>query len=61
MSGHADREELLDMITNFAPRAIVLTHGDPDARAWFEDSLYENPITASAKIFNPSPGECMSV
>lgn len=61
MSGHADREELLDMAINYQPRAIVLTHGDPDARAWFEDELYSNPTTSGSKILNPQPGEHCSV
>ncbi len=55
MSGHADREELLDFAINASPRAIVLTHGDPSARAWFEDEFYAHPVTASAKIINAEP------
>ncbi len=34
-SGHASREELLDYAVKSKPRSVVLTHGDPPARAWF--------------------------
>lgn len=61
MSGHADREELLELVIHSEPRAIVLTHGDPDARAWFEDELYMNPVTSGSKILNPQPGEELDV
>ena len=39
LSGHAERNELLDYALTLSPRRIILTHGDPDARAWFKDSL----------------------
>ncbi|MDR2862811.1 MAG: MBL fold metallo-hydrolase [Puniceicoccales bacterium] len=53
-SGHATRGELLAFARQSEPRAIVLTHGDPPARAWFEEELaIEIP---SAKITNPVPG-----
>jgi Cft2 family RNA processing exonuclease len=39
LSGHADRDELLDFAVACNPRSIVLTHGDPPARAWFAEQL----------------------
>ena len=61
MSGHADREELLEFAINTGARAIVLTHGDPEARDWFVNEFYQNPVTAKTKIIDPAPRETVSV
>ncbi|MDR2980712.1 MAG: MBL fold metallo-hydrolase [Puniceicoccales bacterium] len=54
-SGHAPRNELMDFARQCEPRAIVLTHGDPPAREWFEEELaMELPST---KVTNPQPGQ----
>lgn len=53
MSGHADRDELLDYALNSEARSIVLTHGDNDARQWFSERLAEN--SSGSKILNPDP------
>ncbi len=53
-SGHAARDDLMKFAKQCDPRAIVLTHGDPPAREWFEEELaMEIP---GAKIINPAPG-----
>ena len=39
LSGHADRDELCDYAHALDPRAIVLNHGDPEARDWFKKTL----------------------
>ena len=55
MSGHADREELLDFALKANPKTIVLTHGDAGARAWFAKALSEgNP---ELKVIDPQPLE----
>ena len=41
LSGHADREELLDFAVRTGAGRIILTHGDPEARAWFAAQLAE--------------------
>jgi Cft2 family RNA processing exonuclease len=53
LSGHADREELLQFAVQTGARSIVLTHGDPLARAWFAQQLAT--LLPSAKIFDPVP------
>ncbi|MDR1283333.1 MAG: MBL fold metallo-hydrolase [Opitutaceae bacterium] len=54
LSGHADREELLQFAVQTGARSLVLTHGDPDARAWFAQQLAEQaPYT---KVLDPVPG-----
>ncbi len=53
LSGHADRDELINYAVNADPRAIILNHGDPEARAWFEETLKnQSPDT---KLQNPTP------
>ena len=39
LSGHADRDELLEYARQTEARTIVLTHGDKDARKWFTKEL----------------------
>lgn len=57
LSAHADRNELLKMAEQFSPRSIVLTHGDPEARAYFLDKLSEMNI----KVLDPTPGQIYEV
>jgi Cft2 family RNA processing exonuclease len=53
LTGHADRDELVDFAHSCQPRAIVLTHGDPPARAWMAKTLGEK--IPKAKIIDPRP------
>jgi predicted metal-dependent RNase len=52
-SGHADRETLLNYALGCHPRSIVLTHGDPPARAWFAEQLAAK--LPAAKVLDPAP------
>ncbi len=53
LSGHADREELLEFAVQTGARSIVLTHGDPPARAWFLQQLTEQ--APKSKVLDPVP------
>lgn len=53
LSGHADREELLQFAQQTKARSIVLTHGDPEARAWFMGKLTES--MPETKVYDPTP------
>jgi Cft2 family RNA processing exonuclease len=53
LSGHADREELLQFAQQTKARSIVLTHGDPAARAWFMQKLTET--MPETKVLDPVP------
>jgi Cft2 family RNA processing exonuclease len=53
MTGHADREELLEFVLNADPRAVVLTHGDPPARDWFKEAIGEQ--RSSLRVLDPVP------
>lgn len=53
LSGHADREELLEFAVQTHARAIVLTHGEPPARAWFAEQLGLH--APRSKVIDPVP------
>jgi Cft2 family RNA processing exonuclease len=53
LSGHAERDQLLDFAKGTRARSIVLTHGDPPARAWFARQLAEQ--MPGAKVLDPKP------
>ncbi|WP_414664982.1 MBL fold metallo-hydrolase [Horticoccus sp. 23ND18S-11] len=53
MSGHADREELLEFAVQTSARSVVLTHGDPAARAWFAQQLATQ--MPAARVLDPVP------
>jgi len=54
LSGHADRDELIDFAQALAPKDIVLTHGDPPARAWMKETLEK--LMPATRIHDPEPG-----
>jgi Cft2 family RNA processing exonuclease len=53
LSGHADRSELIEYAEQTSARVIVLTHGDQDARKWFEEELSSR--LEHTKILDPEP------
>ncbi len=53
LSGHADRDELLQFAVQTGARSIVLTHGDPLARNWFAQQLAAQ--LPAAKVLDPVP------
>lgn len=53
LSGHADREELMQYAVQTQARSIVLTHGDPEARAWFVQQINER--MPGTKVTDPVP------
>jgi len=53
LSGHADRDELVDFAVQCKPRAVVVVHGDPPARAWMVQTLSEK--LPQTKITDPTP------
>lgn len=59
LSGHADREELLEFAIQATPRSLILTHGDPEARAWFARELAAK--APETKVIDPVPGQTYQV
>ena len=54
LSGHADREELIDFARELAPKDLILTHGDPPARAWMKETLTR--LMPGTRVHDPEPG-----
>ncbi|HEY1110174.1 MAG TPA: MBL fold metallo-hydrolase [Opitutaceae bacterium] len=53
LSGHADREELAEFAVQTGARCVVLTHGDPAARAWFKQQLEQQ--MPNTRVLDPVP------
>ena len=53
LSGHADRDELVQFAVQTGARSIVITHGDPPARGWVSRQLTEK--MPQAKLFDLVP------
>src|SRR3954469_6627753 len=53
LSGHAERGELLEFAVQTKARSIVLTHGDPAARAWFAQQLKTK--MPKTRVLDPVP------
>ena len=51
LSGHANRDELIAYAKKISPRAVILHHGDPEAREWFKQNLENEPFS----IYDPEP------
>ncbi len=58
LSAHANREELLDFVGQVEPRTVVLGHGDPAARTWFEKQIHAR--WPKIKVAQPKPGETVT-
>ena len=54
LSGHANRDELADYAEQSEARSIILTHGEAEARDWFEAELEKR--LPDSQILNPTPG-----
>lgn len=53
LSGHAERNELVNYAVNSQARTVILTHGDPEARDWFGQTLRKH--MPECNILNPEP------
>ncbi|MFA6546331.1 MAG: MBL fold metallo-hydrolase [Limisphaerales bacterium] len=59
LSAHANRDELLDFVGEVSPRAVLLGHGDADARGWFAQQIAERH--PKIRIIQPTQGEVVDV
>jgi Cft2 family RNA processing exonuclease len=59
LTAHANRNELLDLVTQVEPRAVFLSHGDAPARNWFEEQIRARH--PNIKVIQPKPGERIQV
>jgi Cft2 family RNA processing exonuclease len=58
LTAHANRGDLLEFVGQVAPRAILLGHGDENARAWFEAQIRSR--WPKSKVIQPQPGRTVS-
>ncbi|KAF0177603.1 MAG: beta-lactamase domain-containing protein [Limisphaerales bacterium] len=59
LSAHANRDELLDFVGEVSPRAVLLGHGDAEARGWFAEQIAERH--PKIRVIQPVPGQLVEV
>jgi Cft2 family RNA processing exonuclease len=59
LTAHANRDELLDFVGQVSPRVVVLGHGEPDSRDWFERQIRERH--PKMRVVQPKPGESVEI
>ena len=59
LTAHANREDLLNFVDQVSPRAVLLGHGNDEARKWFEDQIRSRH--PKIKIIQPQPGKMVEV
>ncbi len=59
LTAHANREELVDFVEQVSPRCVILGHGEPESKAWFEETLRQR--YPSITVLNPAPGQSLTV
>ena len=55
LTAHSNRDDLLDFVGQVSPRAVLLGHGDDDARGWFEEQIRSRH--PKIKIVQPQSGK----
>ncbi|MDB6035228.1 MAG: Cft2 family processing exonuclease [Verrucomicrobiales bacterium] len=59
LTAHANRTDLLDFVGQVEPRTILLGHGEPESKKWFEDQIHSK--YPKIKVINPEPGQSVVV
>jgi len=59
LTAHANREDLIDLVGQVAPRTVLLGHGDEPARKWFEAEI--NHRWPKIKVVQPQTGKAVTV
>jgi Cft2 family RNA processing exonuclease len=59
LTAHANRDELLDFVSQVNPRTVLLGHGDEDSRQWFEAQIRARH--PKMQIIQPAPGKSVEV
>jgi Cft2 family RNA processing exonuclease len=55
LTAHANRGELLDFVGQVSPHTVILGHGDPESRNWFEQQIRQRH--PKMKVLQPGSGE----
>jgi Cft2 family RNA processing exonuclease len=59
LTAHANREEMLDFVSQAEPRTVLLTHGEEGSRNWFEQQIRARH--PKVKVLQPAPGSTVEV
>jgi Cft2 family RNA processing exonuclease len=59
LTAHANRDDLLDFVSQVAPRTVLLGHGGDEARRWFEERIRQRH--PKMKIIQPQPGRAVEI
>lgn len=59
LTAHANREALLDFVSQVSPRTVLLGHGEEQSRKWFEDQIRARH--PNMKIIQPAPALSVEV
>ena len=59
LTAHANREELLELVTQVSPSTVILGHGAGSSRDWMEARIRSRH--PKIKIFQPGPGQSIDM
>ncbi len=59
LTAHANREDLVRFVGYVKPEVVILGHGSPAARAWFESQI--KTAYPSVRVLQPGPGETLEI
>ncbi len=59
LTAHANRDDLLEFVGEVEPRVVILGHGEPESRNWFEQQIRARH--PRIKVLQPDPGESLEV
>lgn len=59
LTAHANRDELVNFVGQVSPRSVLLGHGEPDSRQWFEEQIRER--YPKIRVLQPDPGQGVEV
>ena len=59
LTAHANRDDMLEFVGRLRPRVVLLTHGDDQARAWFDGQIRSR--YPAIQVLQPKPGETLEV
>jgi Cft2 family RNA processing exonuclease len=59
LTAHANRDDLLDFVSEVEPRVVMLTHGDESSRTWMEQQIRARH--PKMKVVQPQPGKTVEV
>ena len=59
LTGHAYRDELIDLVGKVSPKTVILTHGSPDAKVWIQENIRRR--YPDIQVLDPQPKEFITI